>query len=252
MISFLIYFHSKRVDNLRQTLRFLAMHNLKNYELVLLCHDEFPDIETPFPRTRQINLRFDEMWIPRMTNIGVELCSDTIFLLECDRILPTRYLEAALDQLEPGKMITCRKMKKLRQACTDDEILREQFEWTCDDRSPQNTAGVKNLWSGNILFYKADFYRAGGMNEAYIGYGWADSDMTARCMASGITPIFNDFTELHLWHPGTTFGTRDPKPMFLTNGFRFCREWQQPIPRVLFNEMKGYSESNNLSFMATA
>ena len=60
MISFVFYFSSRRIDNLRQTLRFLSRNeNLEKNEVVLVCNDSVKE-EFYLPDYKLYNLNLED------------------------------------------------------------------------------------------------------------------------------------------------------------------------------------------------
>lgn len=252
LASFIIGFHTERFDNLLQTLRFLTENHsevTKESQLITLCQNDL--LEKPVPGTGQFfahsesfkrfdhfDLKLSCMQLPYVTNFGVKRSvSERLIILESDRILPKGYFADVLIQLQPGVQITTKKMRKLKKEATDQEIKADAYEYDNEDRNEQNEPGFRNMWSGNTAICKSDFYAAGAMDETYTGYGWADSDMTFRTQAAGIKSIFRPETELHLWHPGMTYGDGNQKEMFIANGQRFCKKWNIPLPNWFKREI---------------
>lgn len=244
--SFVIGFHTARRANLIQTLTFLRNWHpdlIQNCELVTVCQDsisfELP-VET-WGRHAHFDLKLSEMSLPTVTNFGIDkTTSDKIIVLESDRILHPGYFEAVVSQLHDGIQITTSKMQKLTRECSDDEILGCTCPFNWEYRSPENEMCVRNMWSGNTAFMKSDYYKSGRMDESYIGYGWADSDMTLTMESHGVKSIYRDEIEIHLWHEPMTYGTADQKKLFIDNGIRFCRKWDKPYPQLLREEMVNY------------
>lgn len=240
--SFIIYYHSQRLENLQQTLRFLKKNHsevISKSELVLMCQNNHQiDIEG-FSSVNQISMNLPEMNVPLLTNEGVRLAkNEKIVVLESDRILPKGYFEEVLSELQEGVMLTTKKMKKLLAPVTDDALINEQYETYCDDRSESCEFGVKNMWSGNTACMKSDFLKVGGIDPFYIGYGWADCDMTLTMQKAGIKSIYKEnYTELHLWHENQTYGSNDQKELFINNCLYCCRKWNQPIPQFMIKEI---------------
>lgn len=246
--SFVIGFHTARIDNLLQTLRFLlADHKdvfIDSY-LSLVCQDdcdklpssqleELESLREQSYRSCITNLNLPCMQLPYVTNLGMDDAeTEKVVILESDRILPAGYFAAVLDELKPGVQITCRNMKKLTKPATDEEIRAGTFEYIDEHRSEKNEIGMRNMWSGNTALCKSDFLKAGRMDEAYHGYGWADSDMTSAMESVGVQSVFRDELELHLWHPPATYGDGDQKQMFIDNGLRYCKKWNKELPGFL-------------------
>jgi hypothetical protein len=238
--TFVTCFHTNRMSNLLQTLRFLSYNHsevIKDCELITLCQNsiefektavlnEFERLTNHFKKCEHFDLEIEEMELSGMTNRGV--CAsrcDKIIVLESDRILPSGYFEATINQIQSKVSITCKNMKKLKSEASDEDIKDNNFEYNDEHRTDTNEIGLRNMWSGNTAFWKKDFFDAEKMDEGYVGYGWADSDMTNKMNEVGVKNIFRDEIELHLWHPSQTYGKMNPKKLFIQNGIRFCKKW---------------------------
>lgn len=245
MHSFIIHYHSRRFDNLLQTLQFLQLNHsevIAKSELILLCQDKCTVPVEGFANVHQISMNLDVMDLPLLTNEGVKQSKfDKIVILESDRILPKGYFQEALDELQPGVMITTQHMKKLLAPATNEEIIAGQYQTYCDDRSIKCEFGIKNMWSGNTACMKEDFLKVGGIDPYYRGYGWADCDMTLTMEQAGIQSIYKkNYTELHLWHEQQTYGTGDQKQLFINNCLYVCRKWKRPVPEFMIKEMAAH------------
>lgn len=243
--SFVIGFHTARIDNLLQTLRFLTKDHqevVADSHLSMVCQDtieildpslvnSLDNLRDYFHKSVLLNLNLPYMQLPFVTNKAMHMTeTDKVIILESDRILPKGYFAAVIEQLDEGKQITCCNMKKLTKPASDEEIETGSFEYRDESRDINNQIGVRNMWSGNTAIWKTDYYKAGQMDETYLGYGWADSDMTNRMERIGIQSIYRDEIEFHLWHPSATYGEGDQKQMFINNGLHFCRTWNIPLP----------------------
>ena len=242
--SFIITYHSRRLENLKQAMRFLEVNHLdviKESELILVCQDNSPKISTQFGQTHLHNLNVSCMHLPKLTNFGVEqAASKNLVILESDRILPESYFEKALNSLKNGLMITTRIMYKLTEDATDKEILEKNFEYQEEYRTPENNVLTRNMWSGNTICKKSDYIKSGTMDEFYKGYGWADHDMTKTMQKIGVQQIFRDEIELHLHHEPMTYGYGDQKRMFIDNGLYYCKKWNLEVPEELKKEISKY------------
>ena len=242
-ISFIIPFHTARFENLLQTLNFLMKDHknlIEESELITVFQNsiyfesktlEFYFNAHKFKNLKHFNMEEEEMILAKMVNCGVRnATSNIVIVLESDRILPAGYFEQVFEQLKPNVSITCRNMKKLKSPATNEQIKNNEFEYNEEHRSEENNIGVRNMWSGNTAFWKQDFLDAEMMDEGYVGYGWADSDMTNKMKEIGVKNIFRDEIELHLWHPPQTYGKSDQKALFIQNGIRYCRKWRIEYP----------------------
>lgn len=244
--SFIIIFHTRRFDNTLQTIRFLELWHpevVNKSELVLVCQDRCGQIDTRFSAYQHYNLEVDNMQLPVLTNFGVEKSrSDKLVILESDRILERGYFQSVLSTLKDGMMVTTKQMMRPVKALGDVDIINNDFEHKWEYRSDVNQPGMRNMWSGNTACTKHDFYKAGKMDERYIGYGWADHDMTNAMTKIGVQSVFREDMEIHLWHEPMTYGSANQKKLFIDNGLRFCKKWGVPIPDFLQQEITQFSK----------
>lgn len=240
--SFVIHFHTGRMDNLLQTLRFLEKNHpevVSKSQLVTVCQNNCKPLENGFFDYKHLNMDVENMQLPKLTNTGVANCdAEKIIILESDRVLPRGYFAEVIDEMQPRHQYTTLEMDKLTAPATDEEIEAGDYKTTCDNRSPNNEFGIKNIWSGNTAIMKSDFDKVGRMDESYTGYGWGDYDMTFTTESKGIASIYKEgHKELHLWHEGQTYGSGDQKKLYIDNCLKFCRKWNQPVPQYMKEEI---------------
>jgi hypothetical protein len=250
--SFVICFHTARIENLLQTLRFLVKNHpevVHDSQLEAVCQDNIDDLpQSQFDELDAIRENFHRscissycikhMHLPHLTNQAIEHAeNDKIVILESDRILPPGYFAKVFDEIKEGVQITCNKMHRLTEPATDEQIANSTYKSVDEYRSHSNQIGQRNAWSGNTAIWRPDWEKAGRMDEAYKGYGWADSDMTWAMEKVGVQTVFRDELELHLWHPPATYGEGHRATMFMENGLYFCKKWNQPIPVFLREEI---------------
>jgi hypothetical protein len=202
MISFVFYFHSARMDNLRQTLRLLTARERSIGEILLVCNDRTNE---PLPG-RVLNMGMKEYCKPVMCNAGVaEARHEVVALLDSDRILPPKYFSRGKRRLEPGTFVSCRRMLNLARPHTDDEIEEGSLEFAEEFRAEGWELWRKNLFSGNTMFFREDYVECGGMDESFVGFGFADTDMTRNVLSRGYRAVWTDADEIHLHHPKNVF-----------------------------------------------
>lgn len=230
MLSFVLYFHSSRIDNLRQTLRFLFSRERIRKEVVLICNDE---TDEEFKGCRLINMGLRDYMKPVMCNLGVrEAKGEVVALLDSDRILPEGYFAAALKALGRGDFLSCRRMLNLDAPYRDSDIFSDNFDYQEEFRSEGWELWQKNLFSGNTLFHRSDYLEAGGMDESFVGYGFADNDMTRNVLAKGFRARWYESTEIHLHHAreamesGEVVGVERRREIMHGNMCRFLRKWR--------------------------
>lgn len=201
MISFIFYFSSKRIENLRQTLRFLKKReNLNNSEVILVCNENINE-DFDLPNYRILNLELSSYQKPKMCNIGVlEASNEIIALLDSDRILPYKYFEKNAKKIKPKQFLSTTKLFKLIKDYTDEDIELNNFEYIEDEKSKRGSYLKKNLFSGNTMFFKKDYLDCEGMDEDFIGYGFADNDMSIKVSSRNYKILWLNEMELHLHH----------------------------------------------------
>lgn len=259
--TFVICFHTARIHNLLQTLRFLVQDHqevVNQSQLITVCQNsmdyepwdyikEFKDLQSGFLRADHFDMEVDQMKLPVLTNFGVSYAdSQKVIVLESDRILPPGYFAKVIDRLEPKVCITCQVTHKLSKPASDEEIRNNNYEFKEDRRDENNQLGMRNMWSGNTAIWKQDYMDVDKMDEGYIGYGWADSDMTRTMSEFGVKSVFLPDIELHLWHPSATYGAGDQKMLFIENGLRFCEKWNIKIPDWLNQEILEHKKNKRL------
>lgn len=229
MISFVFYFHSGRSENLRQTLRLLFARERSIGEVILVCNDR---TEESFPGCRVLNMDMGEYRKPVMCNLGVsKACGEVVALLDSDRILPPSYFTRTHRSLREGEFVSCRRMLNLIRPHADSEIDAGNLEFAEEFRSEGWDLWTKNLFSGNTLFFRRDYLAAGGMDESFVGFGFADTDMTRNVMSRGYRAVWTEVDEIHLHHPknvfegGVEFGRENRMKMARKNVCRFLRKW---------------------------
>ena len=120
MISFVFYFHSSRINNLKQTLRLLLKREKSIKEVVLVCNDRTDEI---FEGCNLHNMEMNEYNKPKMCNLGVSKASeDLVVLLDSDRILPRGYFDKLGLELRMGQFASCRRMFNIKYECSDEQI----------------------------------------------------------------------------------------------------------------------------------
>lgn len=202
LISFVYYFHSMRTENLKQTLRFLFKRESSIGEVILVCNDTTKE---RFEGCTLFNLGLGSYEKPKMCNFGVSKAShDVVALLDSDRILPTGYFKNILERIRPGLMFSCERLLGLDRQYTDEEIESGNFSWQLEMKSRTCEIRMKNLFSGNTTFMKDDYIRSGGMDEQFVGYGFADNDMTLNVLSKGMEAVWEEGYELHLHHEKQT------------------------------------------------
>jgi N-terminal domain of galactosyltransferase len=103
----------------------------------------------------------------------------------------------------------------------------------------------------NLGMWRSDFDRAGGFDEAYVGWGYEDSDLVIRLFRTGVKRKDGRFATgvIHLWHePNDQRSSgQNLKRLFTVSGewrdwpirseslarpSKHCRQMTLPAPRA--------------------
>lgn len=230
MVSFVYYFHSRRIENLKQSLRMLFRRESCIGEVVLVCNDS---TEERFEGCRLYNMELENYEKPKMCNFGVKMAKgEVVALLDSDRVLPNSYFTRLVLNLNPGEFVSCRKILELNRLCSDEDIESDRIEYAEEIKSDGWKPWSKNLFSGNTLFHKSDYEESGGMDERFVGCGFADNDMTRNVMSKGFATRWEEGPEMHLWHPkesmegGKMVGFEERRRTAQRNLCRFLKKWR--------------------------
>jgi hypothetical protein len=244
--TFIIPFPSARIDNVLQTVRFLGRNHpevCKESEIIFSCQDRCGNIPNPFKKDRLINLETDCMRKSKMMNEAAKVASsDLLVFLDSDRVLPAGYFDKVVRNYQPGTAVSTKNMWRLTEPASDEDIIAGKFKYELENKDTTNKAWTRTMFAGNCTVSKADFWRVGGCDESYHGYGFEDHDMTRTLETGGVKFVWHEDIELHLWHPRLTYGKGDQKKMFIMNGLRYCKKWSLPIPPELQVEMGTYTK----------
>lgn len=230
MISFVYYFHSKRSENLKQSLRMLFKREGCIGEVILVCNDR---TEENFENCRVYNMDLENYEKPKMCNFGVSKAKgDVVAILDSDRVLPRGYFGEVAERIRKGAMFSCERLLTLNRPYSDEELERDDLDYKLETKSRYWEIRHKNLFSGNTTFMKEDYLSSGGMDENFVGYGFADNDMTYNVMKKGIRPVWMEGDELHLHHERDAMQGRTMvdfeiyKHTSQRNLNRFLRKWK--------------------------
>src|SRR5438128_2224693 len=125
--SLVVTFHSTRLTQLEQCLRFLCKHDrnvMLNSQLILVCQDRVNEVTAHgFGAVELLNLNLPVFNKSKMVNSGVRLAkADNLILLDGDRILSAGYFWQAINRLEKGRVLSARWLYKLLAPATDQQL----------------------------------------------------------------------------------------------------------------------------------
>ena len=184
--SFVVTFHTSKINNFLQTLRFLVRNfpEFSESQLTTVClntidflpyeyWDEFRHIRQAFDHAEHFDAN-DKRSECLHHGFCYSSCNK-IIVLECDRIAPKGYSTAALEQVKPNSYVYCKNTRKITKPVTDNEILSNSYE-TIEETKP-----------GIITFWKPDYFRIG------------IDDFDEFIKNDELQPIQLEETELRLW-----------------------------------------------------
>lgn len=241
LISFVITTHSKRLDNLKQTIRFLTQRESRSLtvsELIVVCQDKIDYANQDFANFKLINLEMSYFSKPIMNNRGAhEAEGEIIVFLDCDRILPEDWFGTQAKTLKDSKdymAISAHRLYRLNMPATDSQIEGGLVPKLPDFRianmgliSQQMSA--KTIFSGNVVMRRSDYLDLDGMDQSFVGYGFSDTDFSYKIYKAGVKIILTSDDELHLWHP-VDMDLEEFNDMNFNNALKFCKKWNCPPP----------------------
>lgn len=235
MISFIITTCSKRIENLKQCVRFLVKREsqlIKISELIIVCQDQIDFVNSDFLSFNLLNLNLPYYSKPIMNNKGVEAAQgDIIVILDGDRILPQDwfYNQCKIIKKDENQVISAHRHYRLTMTANDEDIENDLVPKLSDFRIANmaivgDALGKKNVMSGNTVMKRDIYLDLGGEDESYIGYGYNDTDFAYKIFKSGIKIILTSDGEYHLYHPVDMDLEKFNKQNF-DNALKFCKKW---------------------------
>jgi predicted glycosyltransferase involved in capsule biosynthesis len=252
LASFIFLYHPNRLNNLTQVIRFLKNREkeLLEEEFIFVCQTNF-NLKQFFVNQKNLNLNLKNYHKSLMTNEGVKISKGKyVILLDSDRILPKNYFYNVLNIINEKKIITTEKILQLDRHYSDEEIESKKFTAERDDRSKSIEGRKKNLFAGNTVLSKATFLDLGGYDETFIGYGFADNDISKKATLSDLEVIWLDEEEIHLYHEkniqwdGKIINQDVFKIITAINGIKYYRKWNLKLEKKIKDLL--YEIENNL------
>lgn len=225
-LTFIIYFHPSRVNNLTQTIYFLERRNSKlrsSSEIIFICQEEIKQVSSSF-KHMIINMKEGRYYKSKGYNIAARMASgNQLCFLDSDRILPDGYYELNSHRLQPNQIISTEILLPLDCDLTYNQIENYDFKNAkLERRYKANFMSGRTAGSGNLLIHKYDYFRIGGMDEKFIGYGFHDNDVVMSALKHGMTITYDPSIEMHLYH------TQDKDKQIIDherNAYYFYQKW---------------------------
>jgi hypothetical protein len=218
---------------LLQTVRFLKDRepNLYNSEFIIVVQDELPDLKGLIWSIKQINLHSPDYCKPKGCNLAIKHAKYPIVaLIDADRILPKNYFYEVACSINPGQFVTTKSTDQILHDCTDLQIEQKNFQFRREFRSKELKLGQKNLFSGNTVFFQDDYWKVGGKDEQFFGYGFADNDMSRTVLSANKEAVYLNKQELHLYHERNSVMDNaileDDEIIFVINAMKYANKWK--------------------------
>lgn len=199
-------------------------------EVILVCNDR---TEEKFEGCVLYNMNLTNYEKPKMCNFGVSKTSgDIVALMDSDRILPKGYFGKVEEKMNNGLFFSCDRLLTLTRPHSDKEIESNSLDCFLEFKSRGWELWRKNLFAGNTVFKRNDYLSVGGMDERFVGYGFADNDMTRNVMSKGMRSVWMNEEEIHLYHEKETMesseivGREKYNKTSDRNMKRFIRKWR--------------------------
>lgn len=130
-------------------------------------------------------------------NAAVAKCeSDLIVLHDADMLARVDYTKAIFKSLQNHEAVhICGRVIYVNRGCTDNINAHGRIH---DDTSFDRT--VDYFEGGSLAVRSSAYWKYGGFNEDYWGYGCEDCDFYTRISSSPTWLCTNEFDLVHLWH----------------------------------------------------
>jgi hypothetical protein len=247
MFSIAIFYSEDRLLQLRQTIECLEEMDGYGQCQKMLCADgvtnvcptDFDILEVQRPGPYYC---WATVWEAALSRARYE----NILYLDSDRILPGDYFRRALAELADDTFVFPARLYNLEADVPTDVLKRIRDNvgsyphlLRADHRvwdDPASSVRRKNPMSGCVAFTKTTYRNSGGMDSAYTGWGYPDTDYFTKTFRAGCRFVPIDCDELHLKH-GYRQGPRNSARLFcltnLWNGVYYHRKWMLPLDEEL-------------------
>lgn len=203
-ISFVIGHRGReRLPLLLATLKSIAGQADCRFECIVVEQDNEPLIKERLPKwvryvhtpLPQEDMAYSRSWA---FNEGVNVAASKYLILhDNDMLAPEVYAKENLHLLEGGYSFTNLKRFVFYM---DSRTTKEAMETGAAKRKPRIEMIIQNLEGGGSFgANKKEYWRIGGFDEGFVGWGGEDNEFWERANTRTVYP-FGYFPILHLWH----------------------------------------------------
>lgn len=245
MLSIFILYSADRLPQLRLTVECLRdMPGFFQCQKII-CVDgktnaTIPDFDTvEVPRREHGFYCWADCWAAAITAAKF----DIILYIDSDRIIPVEFLMKCREIASENTFVFPKRLYQLKfdvpiallRSLRDNP--KDSNDVYADHRvfnDPIAAIRKKNPMSGCVSFTKETFWRSGGLDPSFCGWGYPDTDYFMTTFKQGCKFIAVDCDELHLHHNYQP-GVLQYRLMNLYNGVLFCKKWDLEIPNQIKN-----------------
>jgi glycosyltransferase involved in cell wall biosynthesis len=239
----------KRPDFLEKIFASLSLQTFTNFEVLIADDGSGPDIAEEIRRFRGVSpipvrhVRHEDAGFRKtiiVNEAAAQAASDYLVFIDGDCVLHHRFVEAHYRHRRHGLVLAGRRVmlsEALTARITRADVASKRLEWPgfwwngC--LSGQRKHGIyvpgsfalenafgKRYWivGSNFSVHEADFRSVNGYDEAIVGRGVEDINLTERFRLKGlrIKTITREALQYHLFHRS------DPMPHDAETYHRFC------------------------------
>ena len=252
MFSIIILYSPDRLEQLNQMIYFLYKLSHIEYCEIIIIVDGINNINN-YNNFTILELKRSKKyycWADAI-NLGLKKAKfENILYLDSDRILPNQYLNILKNKIEDDCFIFPSFLKQFKKDVDLNTIQNLLYNSNSnllfdDNRiysNPIDAIRSKNPMSGCVCFTKKTYYKSGGFDDTFIGWGFPDTDFYMSTYKQNFKFIPIDCVELHLCHKYENVIRENcrslPRLMGLWNGIKFCKKWEIPIHESILESAK--------------
>lgn len=240
MLSLYILYSNDRIQETKATIECLSDCSGFDSCQKILCSDGHTNFHPEGFEILEISRPQSGLYCwANMWDAALKICTfEKVLYMDSDRILPTKGLKEISQSITDNTFVFPKNLFSFKEKCdidtikdTRDDISNNMHLLKPDHRiysSAWDAVRKKNPMSGCTGFTKNTFFKSGGLDQAFQGWGYPDTDYFEKTSRMNMKFIPLDMNELHLHHK-YEIPTRELKLMNLWNGCQFCRKWGYEI-----------------------